>query len=151
MSDSRTVGRSDRLRQRAHMLAALVLAFQSVGPTVQLSAQMSPRDSAFHALNRLAYGPRPGEVERVAAQGVMSWIERELSPDRLDDGRLAARERQFRILHYDAGDLATMYLEAQRERRERKLAAGGGADSMADQPASPQTPLQQEARLLAGQ
>src|SRR6266705_951980 len=67
-SDSRTVGRSNRVRERGQVFAALVLAFLSVSPTVRLSAQLSPRDSAFHALNRLAYGPRPGEVQRVARE-----------------------------------------------------------------------------------
>src|SRR2546430_15227351 len=83
-SDSRTVGRSDRLRRRAHVLAALVLAFQSIGPTVRLSAQLSPHDSAVHALGRLAYGPRPGEVDAVAAGGVLNWIDPLLSPPPVD-------------------------------------------------------------------
>src|SRR2546421_3998878 len=99
-SDSRTVGRSDRLRQRAHVLAALVLAFQCISPTVRLSAQLSPHDSALHVLNRLAYGPRPGEADRVAADGVMRWIDRQLSPGKIDDGPLAARERRVQILHH---------------------------------------------------
>src|SRR5439155_25659107 len=34
-------------------------------------AALTPQDSALHALNRLAYGPRPGDVPRVAAEGVM--------------------------------------------------------------------------------
>src|SRR4029077_17445139 len=84
---------------------------------------------ALHALNRLAYGPRPGEVDRVAAEGVMHWIDRQLTPRKIDDGALARRERDFRILDYDRGDLAGMYAEVQRERRERKLAANGAADT----------------------
>src|SRR2546427_11083174 len=85
---------------------------------------LPPQDSALHALNRLAYGPRPGDVPRVAAEGVMRWIDRQLSPDGIDDDRLAERERRFDILRYDRGDLAAMYTAVQRERRERKLAAG---------------------------
>ncbi len=147
MSDSRTVEGSDRVRERGQVLAALVLAFLSVSPTVRLSAQVSPQDSAFHALNRLAYGPRPGDVPRVAAEGVMRWIDRQLSPEEIDNERLAERERQFQILRYDRGDLAAMYTEVQRERRERKLAAGEtaeGSDSVGAQHAAPlpkQTPL----------
>src|SRR5438128_4442025 len=108
---------------------------------------LTPQDSAFHALNRLAYGPRPGDVPRVAAEGVMRWIDRQLSPDEIDNERLAERERQFQILRYDRGDLAAMYTEVQRKRRERKLAAA--ADTMADK--SEANPIAQRGRRLAGE
>src|SRR5207247_10555625 len=85
---------------------------------------LTPRDSAFHALNRLAYGPRPGEVERVAQEGVMRWIDRQLAPEQIADGDRAAREREFRFLDYDRRDLARLYVEAQRERRERRERRG---------------------------
>src|SRR5216117_2765914 len=103
-------------------------------------AALTPQDSALHALNRLAYGPRPGDVPRVAAEEVMRWIDHQLSPDRIDDDRLAQRERRFDILRYDRGDLAALYTAAQRERRERKLAAGQTAqdsDSVGAQHAAP--------------
>src|SRR5256712_6031519 len=116
---------------------------QSVMP----SAALTPQDSALYALNRLAYGPRPGDVPRVAAEGVMRWIDRQLSPDGIDDDRLAQRERRFDILRYDRGDLAAMYTAAQRERRERKLAAG--ADTMADKDAA--SPIAQRGRRLASE
>src|ERR1700739_1757221 len=63
--------------------------------------QLSARDSALHALNRLGYGPPPREVDRVAAEGVIHWIDRQLTPRKIDDGALARRERDFRILDYD--------------------------------------------------
>src|SRR5947199_9752630 len=101
----------------------LTLGLIPAGVVAQQPA-LTPQDSAFHALNRLAYGPRPGDVPRVAAEGVMRWIDRQLSPEEIDNERLAERERQFQILRYDRGDLAAMYTEVQRERRERQLAAG---------------------------
>src|SRR2546422_11555999 len=91
---------------------------QSVMP----GAALTPQDSALHALNRLAYGPRPGDVPRVAAGGVLRWIDRQLSPDGINDERLSQQERQFAILAYDRGDLAAMYTEVQRERRGRTAA-----------------------------
>src|SRR5205814_7714416 len=108
---------------------------------------LTPEDSAFHALNRLAYGPRPGDVPRVAAEGVMRWIDRQLSPHGIDDHRLAERERQFQILGYDRGDLAAMYTAAERERREGKLA--GAPDTMADKDAT--SPIEQRGRRLAAE
>jgi len=129
----------------AIVLSLLTLASLPAGVAAQHAA-LTPQDSAFHALNRLAYGPRPGDVPRVAADGVIRWIDRQLAPERIDDDRLAERERQFHILAYGRADLAAMYTEAQRERRERKLAAAG--DTMADQAASP---IAQRGRRLAGE
>ena len=117
-----------------------------------LSAQgLSPRDSAVHALNRLAYGPRPGDVDRVARGGVMRWIDEQLAPERIDDAALATRERQFDLLNYSREDLARLYLDAQRARRERQQAQR--ADSMMSPPAdqAEQTPEGLRARRLAGQ
>ncbi len=39
----------------------------------------------IHALSRLTYGARPGDVERVRAMGVSAWIDRQLRPRTIDD------------------------------------------------------------------
>src|SRR5438132_13525653 len=103
------------------MHLVLVLALAAQLPT------LTPRDSAFHALNRLAYGARPGEADSVARFGVMKWIERQLDADHVPDTRLAERERQFKILGYDRADLAGRYRNAVRERQrmQRDAAATG--------------------------
>src|SRR5437879_2709746 len=151
-SDSRTVGRLDGLRQRAHVLAALVLAFQCITPTVPLSAQLSPHDSALHALDRLAYGPRPGEVDAAAAGGVMNWIDRQRAPEQVDDRLVAARAATFRIRRYDPGDLARLYAAASEERRERQRQRAGqpAMDSLAP-PAEQGGKEEQMGRRLAGE
>jgi len=124
--------------------SVLTLGILPVGIAAQQTA-LTPQDSSLHALNRLAYGPRPGDVRRVAADGVMHWIDRQLSPEEIDDHRLAERERQFQILEYDRRDLAATYTEAQRERRERKLAA----DTMADKDGA--SPIAQRGKRLTGE
>ncbi|PYO91900.1 MAG: DUF1800 domain-containing protein, partial [Gemmatimonadetes bacterium] len=50
-----------------HFIALFALAVQVPAPAPALT----PRDSAFHALNRLAYGARPGEADSIARFGVM--------------------------------------------------------------------------------
>jgi uncharacterized protein (DUF1800 family) len=52
---------------------------------------LSERQRALHALNRLTFGPRPGEVEVVLAKGLDSWIEDQLHPESIDDSALNAR------------------------------------------------------------
>src|SRR2546423_6802946 len=111
-----------KTRTLAHVCGALA-AFAPAVASAQ-APTLTPRDSALHALNRLAYGPRPGEVDRVAADGVMRWIARQLSPGKIDDDPLAARERRLKFLDYDPGDLARIYVEAQRERREQQRQKG---------------------------
>ena len=101
-----------------HLLLLLALATQ--GPV------LTPRDSAFHALNRLAYGARPGEADSVARFGVIKWIERQLDAEHVSDSRLAVREREFKILDYDRADLAGRYRNAMRERQRMQREGGFG-------------------------
>ena len=62
---------------------------------------MDEHKRALHALNRLTFGPRPGEVDRVAAIGVDKWIDQQLHPDKIDDHALNARLSPFHTLHMD--------------------------------------------------
>src|SRR5437879_1946401 len=110
------------------MHLVLVLALAAQLPT------LTPRDSAFHALNRLAYGARPAEADSVARFGVMRWIERQLDPDHISDDHIAEREREFKILDYNRADLAGRYRDATRERQrlQREAAATGDSTRMRD-------------------
>src|SRR5271169_3905154 len=67
-------------------------------PAGTTQTQMDAQKRAVHALNRLAFGPRPGEVERVTRMGVDKWIELQLHPEKIDDSALDARLAPFRTL-----------------------------------------------------
>src|SRR5579884_2685627 len=62
------------------------------------SQPLTDQERALHALNRLTFGPRPGDVDRVLAMGVDNWIEQQLHPEQIPNGSLDARIRQFRTL-----------------------------------------------------
>src|SRR5688572_26822584 len=49
------------------------------------------RAAVEHALNRLTFGPRPGQVEEVQRLGLSRWIEQQLTPTSIDDSALASR------------------------------------------------------------
>lgn len=42
---------------------------------------LSPDQKLTHALNRLTFGARPGDVERVRAMGLTQWLEEQLHPE----------------------------------------------------------------------
>src|SRR5205809_938247 len=66
------------------------------------SSQMPEQKRAIHALNRLTFGPRPGDVNRVMAMGVDHWIDDQLHPEKIDDHALEARLAPLRTLRMDA-------------------------------------------------
>ncbi|MBA5607945.1 DUF1800 domain-containing protein [Duganella sp. FT3S] len=45
------------------------------------ATDLPPEQAALHVLNRLAYGPRPGDIERVTQMGVQRYIDSQLHPE----------------------------------------------------------------------
>src|SRR4029079_10872964 len=76
-----------------------------------------------HVLNRLGYGPRPGDVERVQAMGLEKYIDEQLQPERIDKATPDARLAEFTTLSMSTRDLAEKYYQpANEQRREVKKA-----------------------------
>src|ERR1035438_4571560 len=71
----------------------------------QAAVQPDQRKQAVHALNRLTFGPRPGDVDRVMAIGVEKWIDQQLHPEKIDDSALDARLSPFRTLRMDTREI----------------------------------------------
>jgi uncharacterized protein (DUF1800 family) len=59
--------------------------------SAQPAAALTETDKIVHLLNRAAYGPRPGDVERVRKLGLTGYIEQQLYPEVLDDSALEPR------------------------------------------------------------
>src|SRR6266403_1116759 len=72
-------------------------------------AELSPDEAILHALNRLAYGPRPGDVERVRQMGLAKWIEQQLNPNSIDDRALEARLENYPTLRLSTAKLIDEY------------------------------------------
>ena len=50
---------------------------------------LEDREKVIHVLNRLSFGPRPGEVDKVIAEGGWEkWVEQQLNPDSVQDAAL---------------------------------------------------------------
>ena len=68
---------------------------------------------ALHALNRLTFGPRPGDVQQVMAIGVERWIDLQLHPEKIDDRALNARLEPLRTLRMSTGEIAEDFPDGQ--------------------------------------
>ena len=81
-----------------------------------------------HVLNRLGYGPRPGDVESVRRMGgVEAWIRRQLDPARIDDSRAEARVASLATATLPTAELRKGYevpREARREIQKRRAEMG---------------------------
>ncbi|WP_457653480.1 DUF1800 domain-containing protein [Rhodocaloribacter sp.] len=49
------------------------------------AAGLTEREAAAHLLSRFTFGPRPGDVDRVAAMGLEAWFEAQLRADAPED------------------------------------------------------------------
>src|SRR5512145_1429461 len=77
----------------------------------------------IHALNRLTYGARPGELERVRAIGLSAWIDRQLRPQTIDDSAAERALAELTTLHMPIADLLRAYPRPDPRLRE-KIASG---------------------------
>ncbi len=108
------------MRQLTWIIVAWSMAGLGSPLRAQLPADSGERARAIHVLHRLAYGPRPAEVDRVVAMGVEAYIAQQLDPARIDDGVLEARLADFVVLQTDTRTLAALLRGAQDERREQQ-------------------------------
>ena len=124
-------------------VATILIVFLVVAPGVPApSAPPTPAAAdeegarIVHALNRLGYGPRPGEVEKVRAQGLERWISLQLRPERIDDGALQARLQGYRTLGLSVADILSGYevpREVKREiqKKRAEMVEDGSEEEMA--------------------
>jgi uncharacterized protein (DUF1800 family) len=115
---------------------ALALALGLAVPAPVQSAERAPGEAKIvHALNRLSFGPRPGDVERVAKLGLEKWIELQLQPERISEPDLARRLEPFATQRLATATLVRKYdlpVEARRElqRRQSESMQGDGDEEM---------------------
>ena len=97
----------------------LCLSLACAVPQLLAGKKDKPKDSendqkrAVHALNRLTFGPRPGDVLQVMNMGVDRWIEQQLHPERIADSAMEARLAEFRTLHMSSKEIAEEFPDGQ--------------------------------------
>jgi len=72
--------------------------------------KLSNDQQILHALDRLTYGPRPGDVQSIQRIGLKRWIDQQLHPERIPESA-ALREKlaPLQSLRMDTGELIEHY------------------------------------------
>ena len=124
-----------RTASRYVRYGALAVSLAAPGALAAQSRELPADQQIIHALSRLTFGPRPGDVQEVRAIGLDKWIEQQLKPERIDDSRLEAFVARYPAINRSSDDLLRQYAEELRERRQMRRdtpdRAMSGADSVA--------------------
>jgi uncharacterized protein (DUF1800 family) len=90
--------------------------------TLHGSAAPSDDGAIVHVLNRIGFGPRPGDIERVRAIGVERYIDEQLRPERIADNGMTARLADLETVRMSsrqiAQDIERPMIEARRDRKQ---------------------------------
>ena len=95
-------------------LAALLSGLLTAGVSAQRSAataktKLSEEQRILHVLNRLGFGARPGDVERVKAIGLENYINQQLFPEKINDSASEARLQNLETLRMTSAQLYEKY------------------------------------------
>ncbi len=81
-----------------------------------------PDEQIQQVLNRLAFGARPGDAEKVRAIGVDKWIELQLHPERIDDAKTDQLLSSYAVFSMPTSDVVRDFQMVQQLQRQAKRA-----------------------------
>lgn len=117
------------MKNLAKISGSLLLVFTASicsvpGSAAPAAAAMSADAEVVHVLNRLAFGPRPGDIERVKKMGVDSYIEQQLNPQSLPlpEG-LQTKLKSLDVMGQSAGSVLFDYQKALKDTNDGSDAA----------------------------
>ena len=147
----------------ASLLVPMVSASAAPALKTATPAPMAPATDAWktplageqktlNALNRLTFGPRPGDVARVNQIGLAKWIESQLNSDSIDDGEVEKQLASLQLLDAPSAKLMLAYAAENGQIRKflqgRQLKAKGAAKG-ATNPDAPTVAAPMEVALNA--
>jgi len=96
------------------MTLAMFSPIFSIGANAQSMTKpkakgLTEEQKILHVLNRLAFGARPGDVEKVKAIGLKNYIEQQLNPGSLNDSLTEAKLKNFDVLKLSNDEMFSKY------------------------------------------
>ena len=114
--------------------AGAILLTVGIAGAAALSAPAAatfPNDdqTIVHVLNRIGFGPRPGDVEKVRAIGLQRYIDDQLHPERVPDPQMDGRLAGLKTIGLSSREIAEQFeqplLEMRRDRKQQQAPGSG--------------------------
>jgi uncharacterized protein (DUF1800 family) len=83
--------------------------------------ELTQDEAIMHALNRLAYGPSPGDVDRIRKIGLEKWVDQQLHPESIDDSALDERLEIYPTVKKSSKQLADEFPRPQQVAKKEGL------------------------------
>ncbi len=106
---------------------------------------MSEEQRIVHVLNRLGFGARPGDVERVKAIGLENYINQQLNPEKITDAIAENKVKDLSVLNMSVAELYEKYPQPNQLIRQLQ-ARGLMPKEMAEAPENQNNPRENEER-----
>ena len=94
-------------------IAVLFLIFAILAPSITVGQKRShgltEEQRIVHVLNRLGFGPRPGDVERIKSIGLENYINQQLAPEKIADTVAENKTQDLSALKMSTADLYEKY------------------------------------------
>ncbi len=88
------------------MMASLVMPIVASGSKTPAPAKpLTQEQKILHVLNRLGFGARPGDVERVKAMGLQKYIDQQLDPASIPDTLAENKVKGLDIFNMSTAEL----------------------------------------------
>ncbi len=107
-----------RIRHALHNAALLLISFCALQTQ---AAPVTQDQQALLILNRLGYGPKPGDLERVKQIGIDNYIEQQLHPERIPlPAELSNRLAALETVNQPTGEVLAAFLSLRKEAQQNK-------------------------------
>jgi uncharacterized protein (DUF1800 family) len=99
----------------AFLMLAMFTPLFSIGANAQQMAQktkvkpLTENQKILHVLNRLGFGARPGDVERVKSIGINKYIEQQLNPSSITDSVAEAKVKNLNVIKMSNEEIFAKY------------------------------------------
>jgi uncharacterized protein (DUF1800 family) len=122
----------------------LVTATASPAPT-----RISEDQKITHVLNRLGFGARPGDIERVQKIGIQAYIEEQLRPERINDAEAESKVADLNSLTMSRSKLLEQFPDPQQLARQLGIRNPNQNKNATDPNANPAAEQRNQAKARA--